>query len=291
MNYSSICWQDNKIIPTQSAQINVMDHGFLYGDGVFEGIRFYHKQAFMLADHLQRLQESAEAIGLKIPYTMKQLEGFINELIAKFEGDNGYIRLIISRGVGNLGINPKHCASPKVTIIADQIQIVNKAHKKGVKVCVAKVKRIPSECLNPKVKSLNYLNNIMARIEANQRGFDEAIMLNLAGNVAEGSVDNVFMVKDNQLITPPASAGMLMGITRQVVIQVAIENGIGVTENNIKVADLLQADECFLTGTGAELLPVKLIEDKYFDIENFNLFNKIQNLFMSAINKHCLINN
>lgn len=287
MNNHSICWQKNTIIPTQDAYINVLDHGFLYGDGVFEGIRFYHNKAFKLNEHLLRLQDSAQAIGLKIPYSNSQLERFIDDLIQQFDGKNGYIRLVVSRGVGNLGVNPAQCKEPNVIIIADDIQVVNKTHSEGIKVCIAEVKRIPSDCLNPKVKSLNYLNNILARMEANQKGCDEAIMLNLQGYVAEGSVDNVFIFKNKQLITPPEQAGMLMGITRQVVMQVAKQNGIEVIEENISPQDLKEADECFLTGTGAELLPVRLIEDTQFEVSNYQIFHTIQNGFLDAIDKEC----
>ncbi len=258
MNQSALCWIDEKVIPAAEARISVFDHGLLYGDGVFEGLRFYRGKTFKLDAHLERLRRSAEAIGLDLPYSLEQIAGFVAELVEYYHDDSGYLRLVVTRGPGSLGIDPRSCAAPVLFIIADSLRVMDVSDPaQGVSLHLAETRRLPSACLDPGIKSLNYLNNILARIEANRAGMDEALMLNLDGFVSEGSVDNLFIVTDGELRTPPLDDGLLAGITREVVIEVAREAGIPCLEVSLLPRDLYSADECFLTGTGAELIPVR----------------------------------
>ena len=256
MNQNALCWINQVIKPARDAAISVFDHGLLYGDGVFEGLRFYHGNTFMLQAHLQRLQESADGIGLQLPYSLEQITEAIELLVDAYSGDSGYLRLVVTRGEGSLGIDPRKCSHPNLFIIADELTVMNVSGvEQGVRLHVAKTRRTPAQCLDPKVKSLNYLNNIVARIEANRAGCDEALMLNLEGYVSEGSVDNLFIVSDGVLATPALRDGLLQGITRAVVIDVATGLGIPCEQTSLRVSDLVRAQECFLTGTGAELAP------------------------------------
>ena len=265
MNHNAVCWINQTIKPAHEATISVFDHGLLYGDGIFEGLRFYQGRTFMLEAHLQRLQASADAIGLELPYDLEQIAEAIEQLIDAYPSDTGYLRLVVTRGIGNLGLDPQKCGRPSLFIIADQIAVMEVGEQEqGVSLHVAQTLRTPACCLDPRIKSLNYLNNILARIEANRAGMDEALMLNLEGNVSEGSVDNIFIVSDGELLTPPLQDGMLEGVTRAVIIDVARRGGIGCRETSLRVSDLRQAQECFLTGTGAELIPVNRIDDHVF---------------------------
>ena len=195
MTSNALCWIDDSIIPADQASVSVFDHGLLYGDGVFEGLRFYHGTTFMLEAHLERLQQSAEAIGLVLPHTSQQITAAIESLIAAYPADSGYLRLVVTRGPGSLGIDPRSCSRPVMFIIADELRVMNVSDpSEGVGLHIARTRRLPASCLNPEIKSLNYLNNILARIEANRAGMDEALMLNLDGYVSEGSVDNIFIV-------------------------------------------------------------------------------------------------
>ena len=265
MNENALCWINQTIKPAREAAISVFDHGLLYGDGVFEGLRFYTNKTFMLEAHLRRLQNSAEGIDLQLPYSTEQIATAIEQLVDAYPGDSGYLRLVVTRGEGSLGIDPRKCARPNLFIIADELAVMDLTEPmQGVSLHVAQTRRTPAQCLNPKVKSLNYLNNILARIEATQAGCDEALMLNTEGYVSEGSVDNIFIVVDGVLKTPPLEDGMLEGITRAVVIDVATAAGIPCEQVSLRVSDLQQADECFLTGTGAELIPVRQIGEHVF---------------------------
>ncbi len=253
---------DGDLVAEADATISVMDHGLLYGDGVFEGLRFYNGQIFRCAAHLERLSASADAIGLTIPMTDAALGRAMSETITASNQDNGYIRLIVTRGSGPLGINPATCKNPRVIIIVDQLALVpEEIVQQGAAVIIAKTRRLSANQLNPTIKSLNYLNNILARAEANKAGVEEAIMLNAEGRVAEGSADNVFIVHSGKLITPPISEGALAGITRAAILELAQKLGIECVETPLYPEDLYGADECFLTGTGAELIPVKRIDE------------------------------
>jgi len=248
---------DGKFVPEADAKVSVFDHGLLYGDGIFEGIRFYNGRVFRLEEHLERLWDSARSICLEIPLDRAVMTEALLETIRQNGLNEGYIRLIVTRGVGNLGLNPVQCKRPSVIIIATTIALYPKEmYESGLTVVTCATRRTNAAALNPAVKSLNYLNNVMARIEANLAGADEALMLNDAGNVAECTADNVFIIKRGQIFTPPIAAGALRGITRSVVFDIAAELGLKVTETDITRHDVFVADECFLTGTAAELIPV-----------------------------------
>ena len=248
---------DGGFFPEADAKISVFDHGLLYGDGIFEGIRFYNGRVFRLEEHLDRLWDSARSICLEIPMSRGEMTEALLETIRRNDLREGYIRQIVTRGVGNLGLNPAQCKRPSVIIIATTIALYPKeVCEKGLTVVTCATRRTGSAALNPAVKSLNYLNNVMARIEANLAGADEALMLNEAGIVAECTADNVFIIKRGQIFTPPISAGALRGITRSVVFDIAAELGIKITETDVTRHDVFIADECFLTGTAAEVIPV-----------------------------------
>src|ERR671923_2648797 len=248
---------DGKFYAEGDAKVSVFDHGLLYGDGIFEGIRFYNGRVFRLEEHLERLWDSARSICLEIPISQRAMTEALLETVRKNDLRDGYIRLIVTRGVGNLGLNPEQCKTPSVIIITAQIALYSdEMYRKGLTVVTVATRRTNPSALNPAVKSLNYLNNVMARIEANQASADEALMLNDAGNVAECTADNVFIIKEGQIFTPPITAGALRGITRSVVFEIAAETGIKVMEADITRHDVFVADEAFLTGTAAEIIPL-----------------------------------
>lgn len=248
---------NGKWVPRKDAKISVFDHGLLYGDGVFEGIRAYHGRVFMLEAHIDRLFRSAQALVLKIPMTKPALNRAVVAACKVNHVNDGYVRLVVTRGVGTLGLNPYSCRTPQVIIIADKIQLYAKElYDHGLKVVTAGAVRNHSESLSPCIKSLNYLNNILAKVEAINSGVEEVVMLNPQGNVAEASGDNIFIFKGTQLLTPPISAGALEGITRDVVMELARQRGYEVREITLTRYDLYTADEMFLTGTAAEIISV-----------------------------------
>ena len=254
---------NGKLYPKEDAKISVYDHGLLYGDGVFEGMRSYGGKVFRMQEHLDRLWESAHSLWLKIPISQEQMAAAVNETLKANGIKDGYIRLLVTRGVGTLGLNPNRCKRGSVIIIADKIQVYPKEmYENGMAIVTVATTRNLHSALNPAIKSLNYLNNILAKIEANNAGVEEAVMLNADGFVAECTADNLFIVKNGELFTPPLSAGALYGITRQTVIELAQEAGLKVSEPNLTRYDLFNADECFLTGTGAELIPVVKIDSR-----------------------------
>jgi len=243
------------------ATISVFDHGLLYGDGIFEGIRAYNGRVFRLKEHIDRLFYSAKAILLEIPMTHADIMKAVVDTCRQNDVRDGYIRLVVTRGVGTLGLNPNRCKEPSVIIIAGKIQLYPaELYKNGMDIITVPTVRNLHSALNPAIKSLNYLNNILAKIEANNSGCEEAVMLNAEGFVAECTGDNLFIVKENQLMTPPLTAGALYGITRRVVLDLATELGLKTAETNLTRYDLFNADECFLTGTGAEVVPVVRID-------------------------------
>jgi branched-chain amino acid aminotransferase len=254
---------DGKYLDERNAKVSVFDHGLLYGDGIFEGIRIYNGRVFKLKEHIDRLFYSAKAILLNIPLSHAELVKATVETCRKNKLREGYIRLLVTRGVGTLGLNPRTCKKPSVIIIADKIQLYPPAYyQRGLDIITVPTTRNLHSALNPAIKSLNYLNNILAKIEANNGGCEEAVMLNAEGFVAECTGDNLFIVKNGALLTPPLSAGALYGITRQTVIALAEAAGVKVSEPNLTRYDLFNADECFLTGTGAELIPVVKIDGR-----------------------------
>lgn len=254
---------DGQYYDERQAKISVFDHGLLYGDGIFEGIRAYNGRVFKLKEHLDRLFWSAKALLLKIPMSHAALTAAVVETCRRNEVRDGYIRLLVTRGVGTLGLNPNRCKKPSVIIIAGTIQLYPRSfYEKGMEIVTVPTARNLHSALNPAIKSLNYLNNILAKIEANIAGVEEAIMLNAEGYVAECTGDNLFILKAGQLLTPPLSAGALYGITRGTVIELAREAGLPVSETNLTRYDVFNADECFLTGTGAEIVPVVKVDGR-----------------------------
>jgi len=256
-------WLDGKLVDQEDAKITVFDHGLLYGDGVFEGIRAYSGRVFELDAHIERLYESAKAIRLEIPMSKTDLSAAVTETVAVNDIADGYIRLLVTRGVGTLGLNPFICRKSCIIIIADSIQLYpEELYEKGMKLISATTVRNHPLAIPPQAKTLNYLNNIMAKIEALDSGVPEAIMYNHLGYVAEASGDNVVIVKDGVIYAPPAEAGALPGITRGIVIKLAGEENIQVVEKNLTRFDLYVADEFFLTGTAAEIIGIVEIDKR-----------------------------
>lgn len=254
---------DGKYYSEQNAKISVFDHGLLYGDGVFEGIRAYHGRVFKLKEHIERLSHSAKAILLDLPMKRDAICKAVLDTCRKNDLRDGYIRLVVTRGVGTLGLNPNRCKRPSVIIIAGKIQLYpEEMYRKGMAIVTVATTRNLVNAVNPAIKSLNYLNNILAKIEANIAGVEEAIMLNQEGFVSECTGDNIFIVRGNQLLTPPLSSGALYGITRGVVMELGAKRGLEVAEINMTRYDVYNADECFLTGTGAEVVPVVIVDGR-----------------------------
>lgn len=254
---------DGNYYDEKNARISVFDHGLLYGDGIFEGIRAYHGRVFKLKEHIDRLFCSAKAILLTIPMSHAEVMEAVLETCRRNNVRDAYIRLLVTRGAGGLGLNPNRCKDPSLIIIADKIQLYpHEFYEQGLEIVTVPTARNLHSALNPAIKSLNYLNNILAKIEANLSGCEEAVMLNAEGYVAECTGDNIFIMKGGQMFTPPLSAGALYGITRSVVIEMAREASIDVSEPNLTRYDLFNADECFLTGTGAEIIPVVKIDGR-----------------------------
>ena len=246
---------DGTLHDEAAAKISVFDHGLLYGDGVFEGIRFYNRRIFRCEEHIQRLYSSAKSILLNIPLTPGEMTAALQETCRANDLDNGYIRLVITRGPGPMGLSPYKCPKATVIIIACGIQLyTDEAYRTGLTMATCATRRPMHDILSPQVKSLNYLNNVMAKVEAIQAGAEEGIMLNERGLVAECTGDNVFIVRNGSITTPPISAGALDGITRGVVFQIAEELGIPMQAGELSRHDIYTADECFLTGTAAEVI-------------------------------------
>ncbi len=248
---------DGKFYPKAEAKISVFDHGFLYGDGIFEGIRLYKGCVFRLDEHLERLEMSAKAICLNLPWSRQQIADIVCESCRRNQLTDGYIRLVISRGFGDLGLSPKNCPTPSIICIADSIKLYpEEFYSTGMKIITAPTRRISPAALPPMIKSLNYLNNIMAKMEAQQHGFHECLMLNEQGYVSECTGDNVFLIHKGKMYTPASHSGALVGITRQVALEIANSLKIPTVETNLTRYDVWNADECFLTGTAAEVIPV-----------------------------------
>ena len=246
---------DGEFYPEPEAKVSVFDHGLLYGDGIFEGIRFYNGRVFRLTEHLERLWESAKAICLTIPLSFDEMEAAVLNTIRRNELRDGYVRLLVTRGKGNLGLSPDRCPRASVIVIADKIALYPaEKYETGMDMVTCATRRTSSAALPPAVKSLNYLNNIMAKIEANHARADEGLMLNEEGFVAECTGDNIYVVKRGVISTPPIYAGGLRGITRQVVFEICAELGIAIREEEMMRYDIYTADECFLTGTAAEVI-------------------------------------
>ncbi|MDD4588313.1 MAG: branched-chain-amino-acid transaminase [Heliobacteriaceae bacterium] len=260
---SLIIYLDGEFVTEEQAKISVFDHGFLYGDGIFEGIRAYNGRVFKLDEHLNRLYDSAKAINLKIPIGIKAMETVVQETLRRNNLRDAYIRLVVSRGKGDLGLDPKNCPQPFVLCIAAGISLYPREfYEKGLEVVTVATRRNIPEGVNPRIKSLNYLNNIMAKMEAAKAGVLEAVMLNQDGYVAECTGDNIFIVKNGRLITPPPYVGLLEGVTRNAVIDLARAQGIPFAEQVFTRYDLYVADEAFLSGTAAEVIPMVQVDGR-----------------------------
>jgi branched-chain amino acid aminotransferase len=247
----------------EDAKISVFDHGLLYGDGVFEGLRSYNGKVFRLEQHVRRLYESARAICLEIPLSQEEMCDAISGAVKKNSITDGYIRAVVTRGAGELGLDPNRCSNPQIIIIADTISLYpQELYDHGLEIITTSIARNHPAALSPRIKSLNYLNNILAKIEGLKAGCIEALMLNHKGEVAECTGDNIFLVRDGVLLTPPLDAGILAGVTREAVIELAAAAGITVKEISLTKHDVYVADECFLTGTAAEVIPVVKVDDR-----------------------------
>lgn len=257
MEKELLVYVDGVYYPKSQAKISVYDHGLLYGDGVFEGIRAYNGVVFKLNEHIKRLYQSAHSIMLQIPLTKKQMTQAVLETLRKNKMKDGYIRLVVTRGVGDLGLDPRKCSHPSTIIIADAISLhASEAKEKGIRTMISWVRRNPVDATSHEIKSLNYLNSVMAKIEANTTGVDDAICLDKNGFVAEGVGENLFIVKNSKILTPPSCTGALAGITSQVAIRLAKNLGHDIVEINITPFQLFTADEVFFTGTASEIVPI-----------------------------------
>lgn len=257
-------WFGREVVPVEEAKVSVFDHALLYGDGIFEGIRIYNGKIFKEAEHIERLFISAKAIRLTIPMTPQEVSDAMHETMAAngIRGD-GYIRLVVTRGVGALGISIRRAACPTVIVIADKIALYPpEVYERGMRVIISSITRNHVNALNPRVKSLNYLNNVMAKLEAHDAGADEAVMLNPEGHLAECSGDNLFLIRGGTLHTPGTSEGILEGVTRKVVMELAAARGWPVKESILVRHDLYACDECFATGTAAEIVPIVEVDHR-----------------------------
>lgn len=281
---SEYVWLNGELTLLENAKISVLDHGVLYGDGVFEGLRVYHGRPFMLAEHLQRLMRSAQALLLTVPYSEDQLHQACLSLIACNDLDDGYMRLVVTRGEGSLGLDPRNCTQPNVFILYRSLTMSdNRIQQQGARLITASVRRTPSDVLDPKIKTLNYLNNILAKTEANLAGMDDALMLNQTGQIAEASAANLFIVKGNTLRTPPTCAGALQGITRDILIELAKMLNFEVQETPLTLYDVYNADEAFLTGSGAELIPIAEVDGRRLRQAPGLVFNQLKQAFIDKV--------
>ncbi|MGA3110933.1 MAG: branched-chain-amino-acid transaminase [Candidatus Bathyarchaeia archaeon] len=263
MSSELLVYIDGQYYPKSQAKISVYDHGFLYGDGVFEGIREYNGVVFKLKEHIDRLFRSGHAITLNMPLTKEEMTNVVVETLRKNKLKNSYIRLIVSRGCGDLGLDPRKCSKPTVVIITDTISIrASNAKETGITTMFSWVRRNPVDATSHEIKSLNYLNSVLAKIEANACGVDEALCLESNGCIAEGVGENVFIVKNGELLTPPTSTGALAGITAEVVAQLAAKLGIKLTVSNLTPFMMFTADEAFFTGTAMEMVPIREVNKR-----------------------------
>lgn len=259
-------YMDGEYFPKSQAKISVFDHGLLYGDGVFEGIRAYNGSVFKLKEHVDRLYRSAHAIMLKIPITKEEMVQAVVETLRKNKMKDSYIRLVVTRGVGDLGLDPRKCSKASVIIITDTIKLQEASAKEtGITTMFSWVRRNPVDATTHEIKSLNYLNSILAKIEANNNGVDEAICLEASGCIAEGVGENIFIVKNGEIFTPPSSTGALAGITADVVVKLATELGYNVTVTNLTPFMVFNADEAFFTGTAMEMVPIREVNKRQID--------------------------
>ncbi len=278
---------DGQLVDAADAKISVFDHGLLYGDGIFEGIRIYDGNVFRLEEHLERFEYSAKAIMLKMPWTRQEISDAVCDTCRANNLSNGYIRLVVTRGVGDLGLSPWLCPKPSMFVIADKIALYPKEHyDKGLAIVTVPTRRMNPAALSPAIKSLNYLNNIMAKMEAQQFGALEAIMLNDQGMVAECTGDNIFIVHKGRIFTPAAQQGALRGITRDAIFDIAKSLNVPIEEHDLTRYDVWNADECFLTGTGAEVIPVVKLDGREIgDGKPGPIFKRVLEAFRDLVRK------
>jgi branched-chain amino acid aminotransferase len=278
---------NDEFVKKEDAKISVYDHGFLYGDGIFEGIRVYSNNIFRLQEHVDRLYNSAKSILLEIPYSKEEMISLIAQAVEKNQHENAYIRVVVSRGVGDLGLDPFKCKKPQVVIIVEPLAIFPKElYEKGLEIITVATRRNRPDVLSPKVKSLNYLNNVLVRIEAHLANVSEALMLNDQGYVAEGSADNVFIVKNGKILTPPCYVGALEGVTRNVIMEIARDLGFEVKEEPFTRHDVYTAEEVFLTGTAAEVIAVVKVDGR---VIGEGVPGKITNILLDEFRKRVVV--
>lgn len=274
-----VYWLNGRLVTGVDAGVPLTDHGLLYGDGVFEGIRFYNGRPLRPAAHLDRLESSARALMLTLP-SRTELQTAVEAAINAFDRPEGYLRLVVTRGPGGLGLDPTQCEQPNLFIIADKVALAEDSKRRaGLDLITASTRRPGPAVLDPRIKSLNYLNNILARMEAYRAGADEALLLNERGFVAEGSAENIFVVRNDRLHTPPVSDGALDGITRGILLELCQREGMEASERTLTLYDVHTADECFLCGTGAEILPVRSVDGRRMNQSPGPLTRRLEGAF------------
>lgn len=281
---NTVCWHNGELIALEQAKVSIFDHGLLYGDGIFEGLRFYNGQAFKARRHLKRLSESAKAIDLQLPYDDDALLQGLNAAIGAYTHNEGYIRILVTRGEGNLGLDPKRCERANVFIVVTELELMSPERQaEGLSLITAATRRVSGTGLDSRVKSLNYLHSILAKTEANHAGADDALLLNAQGLVAECSAANIFIVKDGALYTPPCTDGALEGITRETVIELACSQGIAVHKQSLTQWDIYNADECFVTGSAARLISVATLDGRTTGHVKGPVFTVLRQLFSESV--------
>jgi branched-chain amino acid aminotransferase len=277
-----LIYLNGQIIPSEKAVISIFDHGFLYGDGIYETMRSYNGVVFKIEEHIKRLQKSASLISLSLPFSEEILKRDIYETLHANSLLNAYIRITISRGKGDIGIDPELCKKPTIVIITKEFNgYPERLYKEGIKLIIAKTRRNHKNALNPQIKSLNFLNNILAKIEAKKEGAYEALMLNVYGKIAEGTISNVFFIKDNTIMTPSTKCGILNGITRQTVIEMIKKENLNLKQGFYTKEDIYSADEVFITNTTMEIMPVSMIDKKKYKVGKYT--NKLRKLYKKEV--------
>lgn len=281
-------WKNGQWVGENAATVSVFDHGLLYGDGCFEGLRFYHNQPFRPARHVQRLQASARALGIDLPWSAESLIRAISDCAAAAGRPAGYIRVLVTRGNGDFGLNPANCHTPNVFVIPATLAMVSpEARHHGIALMISSVRRMVGSGLDGRIKSLNYLHSVLARAEANAAGANEAVLLNQHGTIAECSAENLFVVRDGALLTPPLTDGALGGITRECLMTLARELSIPVAEQSLTPFDLTTADECFITGSGAGLIPVRSVSGRAIGSCPGEYYTQLLDAYALDIEREC----
>jgi branched-chain amino acid aminotransferase len=277
-----LIYLNGQIIPSEKAVISIFDHGFLYGDGIYETMRSYNGVVFKIEKHIKRLKKSASLISLSLPFSEEILKRDIYETLHANSLLNAYIRITISRGKGDIGIDPELCKKPTIVIITKEFNgYPERLYKEGIKLIIAKTRRNHKNALNPQIKSLNFLNNILAKVEAKKEGAYEALMLNVYGKIAEGTISNVFFIKDNTIMTPSTKCGILNGITRQTVIEMIKKENLNLKQGFYTKEDIYSADEVFITNTTMEIMPVSMIDKKKYKVGKYT--NKLRKLYKKEV--------